>query len=214
MKNSRLAAASLAISLASLSGTAASTQDTPAQPPKTCVGVVVPSVRGIEGSASDIAVGIRDLFTGYLAGPAIQPIAVEARLASQALEEVRQRKCDYLLTAAVTRKRHSGMLGRALGQAGSAAAWQIPSGGSMGTAAARSAVVAGTQMAATLASATKAKDEMVIEYRLAAVAAGPTEHGVVLAKTDSIKAKVDGEDLLTPVVERTAEQIVAAARRK
>jgi len=63
-----------------------------------------------------------------------------------------------------------------------------------------------TQTASEVASSTKAKDEMRIEYRLSAVSGGTTFG----PKTERAKAKVDGEDLLTPLVQKVAEAVAAA----
>jgi hypothetical protein len=47
---------------------------------------------------------------------------------------------------------------------------------------------------------------MRIEYRLSAVSGGTTFG----PKTERAKAKVDGEDLLTPLVQKVAEAVAAA----
>lgn len=96
-----------------------------------------------------------------------------------------------------------------VGQAGTTAAWSLPGGG-VGSAVARGAAVAASQTAAELAVSTKAKDEMRLEYRLAQTDGGPTFG----PRTETAKAKVDGEDLLTPLVERVAEAVAAASLRK
>src|SRR5687768_1297128 len=139
----------------------------PAQPVGTCVAIALPAVQGVEGNAVEVGSAVRDLFMSYLAGPAIQVVALDARLASQAPEEARQKGCGQVLIATLTRKRRGGggMLGRVLGQAGSSVAWQIPGGG-IGTAVARGVAVAGAQAVSDVASTTRAKDEMKLEYRL------------------------------------------------
>ena len=53
-------------------------------------------------------------------------------------------------------------------------------------------------------------DEMKLEFRLQ-TAAGQTQFG---PKTESQKASVDGEDLLTPIVMRAAEAIVTRKGNK
>jgi hypothetical protein len=60
------------------------------------------------------------------------------------------------------------------------------------------------------AESTRAKDEMQMEYRVS-TPAGTTELG---PKRDKLKAKVDGEDLLTPLVEKAAETIVGSLVKK
>jgi hypothetical protein len=61
-----------------------------------------------------------------------------------------------------------------------------------------------------MASTTRAKDEVTLEYRIGTVdtvtRAAP--------RTQKAKARSDGEDLLTPLVEKAAESIAAVVTRK
>jgi hypothetical protein len=133
-------------------------------------------------------------------------VALDVRLASQAPAEAQQKGCGHVLTATLTRKRSGGgMFGRILGQAGSSVAWQIPGGG-VGAAVARGVAVAGAAAVSDLASATKAKDEMRLEYRVTST----DGREVIKPKNEKLKASVDREDLLTPLVQRASESIVAA----
>jgi len=189
---------------------AASAQDVspaPATPaPGTCIAMALPAVKGAEGNATDVATAVRDLFTSYLQGPSIKVVALDARLSMQANEEAKQKSCDNVLVASVTQKRGGrGGLGRALGQAGSTAAWYAPVG-SVGAAVARSAAIAGAQAASEIASNTRAKDEVRVQYRLVA-----TDGRVVMKqKEEKAKASADGEDLLTPLVQTVSESIASA----
>lgn len=173
-----------------------------------CLAVVLPSVQGVDGSATDVASGVRDLFVSFLNGPALRVITLEARLPAQAAIEARQKNCELMLLTTMVRKRDGGnRLGGVLGQAAGTAAWHLPYGGA-GTMA-RGAAIAGAQAATTLASDTRRKDEVRLEYRV-----GPPD-SVAGAKAVSSKAKAraDGEDLLTPLVERAAAEIFGAATK-
>lgn len=164
---------------------------------------MLPSVQGAEGSATDIGSGIRDLFGSFLNGPAIKTIALEARLESQALEEAKQKGCARVLVTTLSVK-HSGggLMSKAIGQGLSAAAWHAPVPiGNVAGAAVRSAVMGGAQAVSTLASSTRARDELQLEYRLAPDQPSP--------RTEKAKAKSDREDLLTPLAERIAKTLVA-----
>lgn len=172
----------------------------------TCIGIVSASVQGVEGSAGDFGASVGDLFVSYLKGPSIQVIQLQARLASQAIEEAKQQSCDHVLTATLTRKRGGSGFGKVMGQAAGSAAWYIPGGGTAKSAIARGVAVATAQAVASLASTTRAKDEMRLEYRVSS----PAGATVVGPKTEKLKAKVDGEDLLTPLVEKASESIVRA----
>lgn len=177
----------------------------------TCIAIVLPTVSGVEGNAADVAAALRELFSSYLSGPSMQIMPLDARLTSQAAEEARQKQCDRLLLATLTKKRSGGgLLGVVLGQAAGTAAYYVPFGDGVAGAVARGVTVAGAQAVTTLASATKAKDEMRLDYQLSSSDAsarfGP--------KTDKAKASQDGEDLLTPMVKRAAEAIVSAVGQK
>ncbi len=178
-----------------------------AQAAGTCIAIGLPAVQGVEGSAVDVGNALRELFSGFLSGPSINVVTLDARLASQAAAEARQKECGHVLTATLTRKRSGGgsRLGRVLGQAGSTAAWTLPGGGA-GTAAARIGAAAGAAAVSEVAYTTKSKDEMRLEYQVAS-----SDGRVVLKPTEEkLKASVDGEDLLTPLVRKASESIVAA----
>jgi hypothetical protein len=182
---------------------AAGTQE---QTTGTCIAIALPAVQGVEGSAVEVGNAVRELFTSYLAGPAIRVVALDVRLASQAPAEAQQKGCGHVLTATLTRKRSGGgMFGRILGQAGSSVAWQIPGGG-VGAAVVRGVAVAGAAAVSDLASTTKAKDEMTLEYRVTST----DGRAVLKPKDEKLKASFDREDLLTPLVQRASESIVAA----
>jgi hypothetical protein len=197
-----------------LAASTAAAQDAPvAAPPSasgTCIAMSLPSVQGADGSATDLAAAVRNLFTSFLQGPAVTVVPLDARLTLQANEEARQKSCAHVLVVSLTRKRGGGrVLGRALGQAAGTAAWFTPVA-SVGAAVARSAALAGAQAAADIAANTRAKDEMRLEYRLLT-----TEGRVVVKpKEEKAKASADGEDLLTPLVQTASEAIAAVVITK
>ena len=196
------------VALCAVCASAASAQETAsaasASSAGTCIAIALPTVKGAE-DATQMATAVRDLFVGYLKGPSINVVALDAKLAVQATEEAKQKSCNQMLVVSVTKRRGGGGLGRALAQAGSTAAWYTPVGG-VGTAVARGAVIAGAQAAAEIASTTKAKDELRIEYRLVST----DGRVVVKPKEEKAKASSDGEDLLTPLVQTVSESIATA----
>ena len=190
----------------------ASAQDTAAAASgQACVAIVMPSATGVDGDATAFSTSLRDLFASYLTGPSLRAISLEARLPSQAIEEARQKQCAYILLTTIARKRDGGGWGKALGQAaGSAAYYGIPYGGSAAAVAARGAAVAGAHAISAMASTTRAKDEVTLEYRIGTV---DTVMRTAL-KTEKAKARSDGEDLLTPLVEKAAEWVAAVVTKK
>ncbi len=196
----------LGIAALSVVTTAAAPQkSTP--PVSACVALTVPSVQGVD-NATGFATAVRDLFASYLKGPSIKTIALESRLPSQALLEARGLECGYVLLVTVERKKAGGSgLGRIIGQATGAAVTRAPIYGGVGGAVASGATWAGGEAIYRFASEIRAKDELELSYRL-----GPPE-AVERAKavTAKARAKSDGEDLLTPLVEKAANGIVSTA---
>ena len=170
---------------------------------------MMPKTQVTTGNAAQAAEAVRSAFAGYLVGPRLEIASLNARLKSQAMEEAKQGECDYVLYASMTQKKGGGggMFSRAVGNVVGATAGHIPVS-TPGEAAARGAVITGVYTTANIASNIKAKDEITLEYNLESVGgARPT-----LSKTEKAKAKSDGEDVLTPLIERAAEAIVAAMK--
>jgi hypothetical protein len=164
-------------------------------------------VQGVEGSAADVASGVRDLFVSYLTGPSIRSISIDARLPSQAVLEARQEDCGHVLIPSLTRRRSDGgKWGGILGQAMGTAAWRVPYGGGVGGAVAAGAAAGAAQAVSSFAAETAKKDEIELSYKLGT----PDTVEQAQPVTARAKAKVDGEDLLTPLVERAAQDIAAA----
>jgi hypothetical protein len=175
-----------------------------------CVAIALPSVQGVEGDATAFSTSTRELVASFLRGPSMEAVLLDARLATHALEEALQKNCPHVLTMTVTRKRDAGggnLIGSVVGQAGSSMAWSLPMG-NVGGAVARGVTVATTQAISEMASSTRVRDELRLDYSVTTVE-GKLRLG---PKMEKAKARVDGEDLLTPIVERAAEAIVRAVK--
>jgi hypothetical protein len=187
--------------------TAAAVQEpiAPAKPAAACIAVMSATVTGVDGNAAESGEAIRDLLVSFLSGPSMQPVTLDARVRPLALEEAKQKGCAYFITTTATRKRGGGGgFGRVLGQAAETASWYIP-GGSGGAAVGR-AVSAGTaRTLGNMAATTRAKDEMRFEWTVTSLAEGARPAS---PRSEKLKASSDGEDLLTPLVQRAAENIV------
>ena len=172
------------------------------------------SVQMAAGKSDEAVQAVRDVFVSFLSGPTLKVTPLTSRLASQAREEAKQSHCRFLLFVTLTHKKKTGgssLFTRAAGEAAGTAVWHIPGGGSAGSAAARSAA---TSVASTalrgVSSNVHAKDEMMLEYRLEAA----DRSAPLLTKSEKSKAKSDGEDLLTPMVEHAANAIANAVTQK
>ena len=172
------------------------------------------TVESSVGDASSAANAVRDVFTSMLTGPSLQAQALSARLASQVREEARQANCPYLLltTFKHQQKRKGGsLIGRMAAGAAQQGAWEagVASGSSVGRIAGQAAYGAAGQAAYNYAVSVRNNDEVTLGYRLETM-----DGTVVVEKEDKRKAKSDGEDLLTPMAQHSAETIVAEIGRR
>jgi hypothetical protein len=188
------------------------TSDSPKKAGVIRIGLVMPKVQMSSGDTAQAAEALRGNFASYLKGPTVEVIPLSARLASQATEEARQSECDYVLYLSMSVKKGGGgsMFGRAIGNIAGSAAGHIPVGGSATTAAARSAAISGVYTTAVIVSSIKVKDELSLEYKLDSVETSKT----LLSNSAKAKAKSDGEDILTPLVESSAQTIVSTVGKK
>jgi hypothetical protein len=171
------------------------------------IGIIMPKVQVTGGNAAEAAEAVRSSFATYLNGPTIEVVTLAARLPSLAMDEARQSQCDFVLSSSLTQKKGGGggMFGRALGNIAGSAAVYIPGGSSAGSAAARSAAVTSVYTTANIAGSIKARDEVSLEYKLEPV--DGSRPGV--SNTVKAKAGSDGEDIVTPLIEKVCEAVVA-----
>jgi hypothetical protein len=168
------------------------------------IGLVKPKVQMGSGDAAQSAEAVRGILADYLSGPTIEVALLNARLPSQFAEEARQADCDFTLTSALVHRRAGeggSVLGKALGNFAGHGGY-IP-----GSDAVKTVIVSGVmKTAADFASSIKAKDEMRLEFQLDS----PGASKPLLKQSAKARAAADGEDLLTPLVEKAAEAVGAA----
>ena len=75
-------------------------------------------------------------------------------------------------------------------------------------AAGRVAVITGARALTAISSGTKAKDQITLRYQLD----GPDGKALLPPMTEKLKAREDGEDLVTPLVTKASEAVVAAIK--
>jgi hypothetical protein len=95
-----------------------------------------------------------------------------------------------------------------LGSVGGIAVGHIPVN-TRGEAAARSVAVGSIHTTSNIASSIKAKDELSLEYKLESTDGARPGVG----NTAKGKAKSDGEDVLTPLIEKAAEAVVGVLKK-
>jgi hypothetical protein len=164
---------------------------------------------GQSGAIGSVAEPIRTMLIQYLNGPGLEIVPMTAMLPTQIDEEAKEKTCDYILYSSVTQKKSGGM---SFLKAATMASSLTPIGAMAGatraaTAAAGTAAVA---QAATVSSAVKAKTEYTLAYKLMATG-NPSP---VLSSAATAKAKSDGEDVVTPLIQQAAMAILGQVQTK
>jgi hypothetical protein len=184
-----------------------------AQAPDSVRICLVPAAIEASTNAAAAADAVRESLVGFLTGPSLKSEPLTARLESQAREEAKQAECPFILFTTlklVTKRSGGSMLGQIAAGAVRQGAWEA--GARSGTAAgqiAGSAAYGGlSQAALNYAVTIRSKDELTLGWRLE-----NAEGTVLVEEREKRTARSDGEDLLTPLVQKAAEQIVAAAKR-
>jgi len=176
------------------------------------IGVMEPKAQLTQnGQGANVAEPLRNLMVHYLSGPMLEVVSISAVLAQQAQAEAAQKECDFVLVSSLTQKLDSGKLSMLKKAAPMAS--MIPMVGMAGGMAGAIGAAAGSAAASTaanVASGVKAKADVTLQYQLVVPANGT----VVIGNTLTAKAKTDGEDVVTPLVEQADSAIFAAITKK
>ena len=158
-------------------------------------------------NAADLAAAVQSTLTNFLKVPNVEVVPIEARLSSAIAAEAQQKECDYVIYTNVSHKKggggggFGGMFGHALGSA--IGATGIGHTGSV------AGNVAGQIATQTIVSATslsgnvKSKDEITLDLKL-----NKGDGSAAMAKVYKVKAKSNGDDIISQVIEQAAEEIV------
>jgi hypothetical protein len=153
---------------------------------------------------ADAGSGVRNTLAVALKTGSVETINLETPLAQQ---EAAQKGCGYVLHSKVTRKKGGGgMFGMMGPMLAGAAAGMIPGVGGIVASVATSTVITAT----TVSGGFKSKDEISFEYRL--TDSKGTEL-IPLTKT-KMKAKKNGDDVLTPQLQQAAEATLQKISQK
>jgi hypothetical protein len=168
-------------------------------------------------NATDLAAAIQNTLAQYLKSPAIEVVQIEvvqieARLQSQIALEAKQKECDFVIYIQASHKKGGGGFGGmfsksapALGSVASMAGYGSHAGAVAGHVAS-TAIYTAAAMSANI----KSKDELSLDVRLQS----PDGAAPVVAKQLKAKAKSNGEDIISPLIEQAAQSILDAATRK
>lgn len=185
-----------------------------AQAPEPMRICLAPAAVEASGNATAAADAVRETLASFLTGPSVKNQALESRLPSQAREEAKQAGCPFILLPTlklVTKRSGGGVLGQVVAGAARQGASEVL-GGRGGSAAGRivsSAAYGGVNVAASqYASSIRTRDELTLGWKLESADGRVLDEG-----KDKRSAKSDGEDLLTPMAQAAAEQILSAAQK-
>jgi hypothetical protein len=155
-------------------------------------------------SATDLAAAVQNTLNSFLKVPNIEVVNIDARLSSAIAAEAQQKECDYVIYSNVSHKKGGGgfggfgqVLGSAIGQTGIGHTGST-AGNIAGQIATRSIV-----SATTVSANVKSKDEITLDVKL-----NKADGAGALAKVYKVKAKSNGDDIISQVVEQAAEEIV------
>jgi|SRR5579883_157652 hypothetical protein len=198
----------------------------PKAPGKIRVGIAPPEAQLGQGNNAnaDYSTPIRNAIVALMSGPAVEIAALDSHVPIQLQAEAQQKQCDFILYSAVTVKHAaSGGLGGFMKKAAPLASMTPMGGmGHMGTMVAAQAASTAASMAAMSAQQQainqlasfngqiKSKDDVTVQYQL--FPAGQTTARVQNELKG--KAKSDGEDVLTPLLQQTANTVLTEVTRK
>ena len=162
-------------------------------------------------SAQDLAAAVKNSLVDYLKTPKIELVQLDAKLPSAIADEAKDKQCDYVIYANVSHKKGGGGGGfggmfkaiapvisqTGIGHTGSAA-------GNIAGQMATTAIVSAGQAQANV----KSKDEITLDIKLVSAA----DNSTPLAKQYKGKARSDGDDIISPLIEQAAQAILDAVK--
>lgn len=191
---------------------------------KVRIGVAPPEAQMGQGSNSgaDYSTPIRSAEVALMGGPAVEVMPLDSHVPMQLQAEAKQKQCDYIMysSVSVTHGQATG-LGK-FAKYGTMAANMTPMGamthGMAAAAAAQAAAAAASQMAQQQAvnqlagfnGQIKSKDDVSVQYQL--VASGQSVP--LVQNTLQGKAKANGEDVLTPLLQQAATTVLTTVNKK
>ncbi|MGC2238932.1 MAG: hypothetical protein WA584_22445 [Pyrinomonadaceae bacterium] len=158
-------------------------------------------------NAAELGAAIKNTLTEYLKSPKIEIVELQAKLPSAIDAEAGEKECDYVVYASVSHKKGGGGFGM-FSKIAPVIGGIVPSTGATSTVAG-SVATQSVYTAASVSGNIKSKDEISIEAKVNA----PGNSTAVVSKQVKAKAKSDGEDIISPLVEQIAQAIVDAVTK-
>lgn len=181
------------------------------------VGVAPPDAQLGQGNnaGADYSTPIRNAMIALMSGPAVEIAPLDSHIAMQLQAEAQQKQCDFVLYSSVAVKHSAGgNFGKFMKMAGPVANMTPMGmmahgmGSMMAMTAAQAAVQQAQQQAVSQLAGfngqVKSKDDVTVQYQLMATGQGTP----VVQNALQGKAKSDGEDVLTPLLQQTAVTVL------
>jgi hypothetical protein len=155
-------------------------------------------------AAAELAAAVQNSLREYLKVPNVEVVVLEAKLTSAIDAEAKQKECDLVVYANVSHKKGGGGFGmfKAIAPVLSSVA-PVAGMGSTAGAIAGSVASSAIYTAANVSGNVKAKDELTLD-----VNAKKADGSVALTKQVKVKAKSNGDDIISAAVEQVAQAIV------
>jgi hypothetical protein len=180
-------------------------------PAKAHICLAPSSVETASGTAAQAMQAVRETFSSFLTGPTLEVAPLQSRLPSQAKAEAKAANCPFVLLTTLKQVHKGGggpsLLGRAAAgavQGGASAAGGLV-GSPGGAVAANATAGAAGGAASSYGSSTQSKDELTLSTHLE-----NADGKVLVEMTDKRTAQSNGEDMLTPLVEKAATAVANA----
>jgi hypothetical protein len=156
-------------------------------------------------TASDLAAAVQNTLFNYLKVPNVEVVTLDAKLASAIDGEAKQKECDFVMHATVSHKKGGGGFGmfKAIAPMLSSVAPMAGAGGSVAGHVAGTVASQAIITAANVSGNIKSKDEITLDLKLNKI-----DGTSALAKAYKVKAKSNGEDIISAAVEQAAQSVV------
>jgi hypothetical protein len=180
-------------------------------PAKAHICLAPSSVETASGTAAQAMQAVRETFSSFLTGPTLEVAPLQSRLPSQAKAEAKAANCPFVLLTTLKQVHKSSggpsILSRAAAgavQGGAQSVGGLTNSAGAGVAANATSGAAGAA-AQNYGSSTQSKDELTLSTHLE-----NADGKVLVEMTDKRTAQSNGEDMLTPLVEKAATAVANA----
>ena len=155
-------------------------------------------------NAGELAMAVQNVLIQSLKATSVEVVAIQATGAAiQA--EAQQKDCDFVVYTNVSHKKGGGGFGSLMSGSVASVASSVGYGGGTAAVVATNAVVA-----ATVSQNIKAKDELTMDLRVER----PGSTTPSFAQQYKGKAKSGGEDIITPLIQKAAQEMVEVVTKK